>query len=168
MNNKELNSILKERARSLGLCDQWFGEWKSDESQDELVEKYKKGLDFSIKRDYPGNDFIKKYFDSNILHRHNVYVDERVPVKGESGVWVINGQCNGVIVFDEWSAATLYIRHNSKLKVVCAGHSKVFISVFDQSEVEVYSMENSCVYVYKNGERCKCVTSEGVRVREKK
>lgn len=168
MDNKELNNSLRNLARSLGLCDQWFGEWKENESQDELVKKYKRGIDFAIKNEYPSNDFIKNNFDKDILHEHHVYVDESIPVKGESGVWVMNGQCDGVILFDEWSAATLYVRHNSKLKVVCAGHSKVFISVFDQSEVEVYSMENSCVYVYKNGERCKCVTSEGVRVREKK
>ena len=34
-----LSDEMKVSARSIGLCDQWFGEWKDDTSKDELIEK---------------------------------------------------------------------------------------------------------------------------------
>ena len=67
MDNKTLNSKLKQRAVQLGLCTQWTSEWESEESQDMLVKKYKRGIDFCIENNYPNNEFIKANFSRDVL-----------------------------------------------------------------------------------------------------
>lgn len=44
-----LSLELKEMARNNGLCDKWFGEWVDESDDATLFDKYKRGIDFSIR-----------------------------------------------------------------------------------------------------------------------
>lgn len=145
---EKVNKVLKSKAMSLGLCSQWTNEWNPDSSYDELIDKFKRGLDFCIKFNYPSNEVIKSLFDKETLRKNHVYVDELIDVKKcESDVYVIQGECDMSLTFDSYSVATIFVRHSSMVNIDCHGYSKVFVRVYDNSDVTVSQYSNSKVFV---------------------
>ena len=76
MTGTELSIKLREDARRIGLCDEWYGEWKDDTSQEDLLSKYKRGLDFCIKHRWPSQSFIKQHFTQEFLRENGILVDD--------------------------------------------------------------------------------------------
>jgi hypothetical protein len=164
----ELNKKLRDRAIELGLCKQWKGEWDKDRTQDELIKMWKKGSDFCFeKHDFPNKEFIKAYFDRKVLNDNLVFVDEIVNItNGESGTWVINGNCTGNISFGGFAAARLYVRHDCDVSIDVSGMSKVFVSVYNNAKVNVKQSGSSKVYVYKKSPSCEVDLDGDVMARE--
>nr|DAV38587.1 MAG TPA: hypothetical protein [Caudoviricetes sp.] len=161
-----LNCKLRDRAITLGLCQQWQGEWMDGKSKDELVEMYVRGLDFCIEHNYPSNDFIAANFEPEVLHRNGVWLNERVVTCGvPNSVLVLNGCCTGVLKFGGYDVCTIYVRHDSEVEINADGVSKVFISVFDNAKVKVKQSDLAKVYVYKHGDKCVVGTDGDVRMR---
>lgn len=76
MNERELSIKLREDARRLGLCDEWYGKWQDSTDQEELCSMYKRGLDFCIKHRWPSKEFIKKHFTQEFRRSHGILVDD--------------------------------------------------------------------------------------------
>lgn len=153
MTDKELNITLRELARSQGLCDEWYGAWGDDSTIDECLERYVKGFDFVKEHDYPPIDFIRKYFDKEVLRRHNIYLDEGVDIEGRHGYYVFLGKCTGRITFDGFYAATVYVCHDSEIDVVASNGAKVFVTYYDNSVGGTYDDAWSKVKRYDRGEK---------------
>ena len=135
MTDKELNIALREMARMQGLCDQWFNEWGDDDTLDDCLDRYIRGFDFVQERDWPPLEFIRKHFDKELLHKHNIYLDEKVAIDhAYSGFYVFLGDCTGYISADGFCAATIYLRHNSNIRVTSVGAARVFLHYFDNSD----------------------------------
>lgn len=153
MEGKELSVTLREMARSQGLCNEWYGEWKDETDVDELLEKYVRGIDFAIEHDYPSLEFARKYFASKpmkeALHRHNIYLDEEVNlVESNSGVWVLLGKCTGRITFDAWAVANVYVRHESNVRIDAEDLSRVFVSVCESAEADLKQQYGAVIKKY--------------------
>lgn len=134
MENKVLSKTLRTMAREQGLCDQWFHDWQDDTDIDELLDKYVAGFDFCVKNDYPSLDFIRKNFNIEDLHRHHIYIDETVDIRdADNGFWIFLGECRGNVRFEGFKAATVYVRHNSRMYVKATDGAIVFITCFDSS-----------------------------------
>lgn len=146
----KLSNELKAMARDNGLCDEWYGEWKDYESEDSLIDKYKRGIDFSIQKDWISNEYIKSHFDKEVLHRNNVFVDDKEYVSNPNGVVVINGNSNINIDLSMFDFADIYVRHNSKLHIHTKMCAKAFINVYDNAEVYIESYDSAKVYVYRH------------------
>lgn len=146
---ENLSDILKSEAVERDLCAQWTAEWADDSSQQELIEKYKRGLDFIIKQgEWPSNGFIKANFDRDLLNANLIFVDEYVDIDmAQSGIYVLNGDCHGRLSFAPWAAATVYLRHNSKVTIAASDFAKVFVRLYDRAEAETESDEGAFVRV---------------------
>lgn len=152
MGVRELSVSLREMARRDGLCDEWYGAWGDDEDVDSLLDRYVRGFDFAVKHDYPALEFIRKYFRREDLHRHGIFLDEEVSLPDASnGTYIFLGSCTGEVRFGEFKAASLYLRHGSRLRVVVGDLSKVFITCYECSAVDVSSAEHGFVKVYDRG-----------------
>lgn len=156
MEGKELSIALREMAcnQQTPLCAKWTKQWKDETDIDSLLEKFVKGQDFCIMNDYPNLDFCRANFDKEVLHRHNIYLDDYVEIDDAgSGTWIFIGECEGEIVFGGFAVATLYVRHDSNIKVTAKGMAKVFISLYDEAEAEIQNKEYSTVRTYdrRNG-----------------
>lgn len=135
MTDRELNITLREMARMQGLCDQWYSEWGDNDTLDDCLERYIRGFDFVQERDWPPLEFIRKHFDKELLHKHNIYLDEEVRIDhAYSGFYVFLGDCTGYIAVDGFCAATIYLRHNSNIRVTSVGAARVFLHYFDKSD----------------------------------
>lgn len=145
-----LSDILKREAVERDLCAQWTAEWADNSDQQTLIDKYKRGLDFIIKQgEWPTNDFIKANFDRDLLNANLIFIDEYVDLDmAPSGIYILNGECTGRIRFAPWAAATVYVRHTSKVNIVADNFAKAFVRVYDEAGVEVESDESAVVKVY--------------------
>ena len=144
-----LNEELRNRAIECGLCAKWQTEWDSNRTPQELIEMWKRGIDFGIAHDFPSNDFIKSNFDRTLLHKNLIFVDEYLNLEdAPSGVYVINGNCRGTLRFRDWNVATIYLRHNSEINIIAEGESKVFVKQYDYSMVAICELEEAVVRVY--------------------
>ena len=142
MTDKELNITLREMARKAGLCDKWYEEWKDDDSIDVCLDRYVKGFDFAVKNDYPPLDFIRDNFRKEDLHRHNIYLDEEVEIKGaRSGYYVFLGKCTGSIETHGFNVVSCYLRHDSNVDVSSLGSARVFVTYYDRSGGSTYKDE---------------------------
>lgn len=142
MTDKELNITLREMARKAGLCDKWYEEWKNDDSIDVCLDRYVKGFDFAVKNDYPPLDFIRDNFRKEDLHRHNIYLDEKVEIKGaRSGYYVFLGNCTGTIEAHGFNVVSCYLRHDSKVDVSSLDSARVFVTYYDRSGGSTYKDE---------------------------
>lgn len=134
---RNLSVDLRTMARRDGLCDLWYKRWKDDTDIDKLLDMYIEGIDFCIEKDYPPLVFIRENVRLSDLHRHNVYMDEDADVSGDSGTYVFLGDCKGKVVFSGFAVANVYIRHDSNVEIVCDGYSKVFVSLYDDSDCNI-------------------------------
>jgi hypothetical protein len=134
MTERELNIALREMARADGLCDGWYQEWSDDSTVDECLERFVKGQDFAIENDYPPLDFIRKNFDKEALHRHNIYLDEAVEIEADSGYYVFLGKCEAKVRVGKYHVTTVYVRHESNVDVLAYDCAKAFVMYYDQSD----------------------------------
>ena len=153
MEGKELSVTLREMARGMGLCDEWYGKWADETDIDTLLEKYIAGIDFCTEKDYPSLEFARKYFSSKqmkeALHRHNIYLDEEVNVVDDkSGVWVLLGKCSGRITLNGWAVANVHVRHESHVRIDAEDLSRVFVWLYEDSKSETRAQFGSMIKVY--------------------
>lgn len=146
MNN--LSETLKQQAVDLGLCRPWTEAWGNCDQQ-ELIDKYKKGIDFCIDKQYPSNEFIKANFDRALLNENLIFVDEHIRLDdAPSGIYILNGECSGSIRFAPWTAATVYVRHKSNVTIIADDFAKVFVRVYDEADAEVVELDEAVIKMY--------------------
>lgn len=157
------NSIgkqLKEQASKLGACEQGL-EGLERLNQQELINRYIHFIDFIVENpNFPSNEFIKKNFDKALLEHNNIYVDSEIERRNARQIVVVQGKSHGVLLYDGFTTADVYVRHNSEVTIDCSRLSKVFISVYDNAKVRVIQRDGASVYVYKHGESCE-IKAEG-------
>lgn len=145
---ENLSETLKQQAVDLGLCRPWTEAW-GDCDRQELIDKYKKGIDFCIDKQYPSNEFIKANFDRDLLNANLIFVDEYLDFDMmPSGIYILNGECSGSIRFAPWTAATIYVRHKSNVTIIADDFAKVFVRLYDEAEAETEAEESAVVRVY--------------------
>jgi hypothetical protein len=164
-----LNRILRAQAISHGLCKQWTEEWDLVGDMEELVDKYKRGLDFCIEHDYPSNAFIKEHFDADFLQENHIYVDADVSVlEGPSDVYVVQGESVVDLHFKDYVVATVWVRHASHANIFVSCNARVFVHVYDKSNCFVNQFGESRVFVKKHSEESKVTTCGKITYKEKK
>lgn len=149
MTDRELNIALREMARSQGLCDQWYNEWKDDSTIEECLERYVRGIDFTVTKDYPPLDFIRKNFSKDVLHKHLIFLDEEIDIEdAQSGIYVFLGDCSGKICFNGFSVGTIHIRHTSIINVCSYDMAKTFVSVYEGATAQCHSFDHATHRLY--------------------
>lgn len=150
MTMENLSDILKSEAIERNLCARWTSEWADSSDQQELIDKYVRGIDFIIRQgEWPANDFIKANFDRDLLHLNRIFVDEDIDLAdAPSGIYIVNGSCRGTIRLEPWAVATFYVRHNSDIRIVAGRRSRAFIRLYDRSDVKSVAGADAEVRVY--------------------
>lgn len=150
MKEKELNNLLRNKARQLGLCDQWYKDWSDNETMQQLIEKYLRGIDFCIKHDYPNLYFARKVFPKDILKANGIFLDSLVDADNLMRSVVI-GNSIGVLRYSGNRTGNIYVRHSSEVTIDVKGDSKVFIEAYDHCIVRVACDKDSKAFVYWHG-----------------
>lgn len=145
-----INKYLRNTAVEHGLCNQWQSEWQESKSTAELCDMFKRGMDFCIKHDYPNKDVIKHNFNRDELNENSIYVDQSVNINGTNGTYVFIGDCQGCLNLRPYSAALIYVRHNSKITINSGYECYINIFIRDDSEVEIGDVNESAVKIFRS------------------
>ena len=164
---KNLGKQLKSQAKSLGACEKGLDNLERLNEQ-ELVNRYVHFIDFAIDSNFPSNEFIKKNFDKELLHRNNIYVDDFVERRNARQVVVVQGKSTGLLQYDGMTVADVYVRHDSEITIDCSRSSKVFINVYDSAKVNVTQRDGASVYMYLHGDSCSYKADGEVMIRRSK
>lgn len=147
----KVNKELRNKAVSLGLCDTWQKKWVKDKTPQQLIDMYKKGIDFCLESNYPDNKFIKENFTKDILSKNNMFVDEDFYVLNPENDCVILGESQGKLIFDGYAVRDIYINGNADVEIEASDFAKIFVNVYDDAQVVVIQKKNSVIHVYKHG-----------------
>jgi len=148
MSDRELNILLRERARMYGLCDAWYRCWGDDDTIDMDLDRFVRGIDFSATHDWLPLDFIREHFSLDILHSHGIYMDEVVDICDARGSYVFLGDCRGRICFSGYSVGDVYLFGGTILSVVAADLSKVYVTCYGESVCLPSESDEGLVRVY--------------------
>ena len=164
MDNKKLNKELRNQARSLGLCDEWYKEWQKNESKQDLIRKYIRGIDFCIMHDYPSLDFARKNFDRRLLCDNGIFLDVMINDKNIPKA-ILLGNTVGALFYSDDYVGNVYVRHVSNVSIIAKGASKVFVETYENCIVSVKASEEAKVFVYHHSGE---ISTEGnVVIRER-
>lgn len=158
---ENLSETMKAEGISLGMCEDGIKGWHADSSQQELIDKFKEYIDFCQRHDWPSCDFIKTNFDRELLRDNLVFVDEEISLaNAPSGIFVVNGSCTGTIRLAPWSVATIYLRHDSDIRIEAGDFSRVFVRLYDNAKADVGHSETAIVKTYdRRNAKKKCTCS---------
>lgn len=159
-----LSDEMKISARTIGLCDEWYGEWKDNSSKDEMIQKFVRGIDFCIEHDFPSVKIMKERFGDR-MHYHGVYADEKVTLNNDIKV-ILNGSCDAKAEYNSHGTGDIYVRHNSILHIEACDNARVFINVYDNAKVDAVQSGKAKIFVYLHGGSC--THGDGVKIRDKR
>lgn len=160
------SQLLRNLARKAGLCDKWFSEWSDNESDDALLDRYIKGIDFCILHDYPSIPIIRSTFDDETLSRHNIFLDAKsVTVNSPQPVSVFLGSSKANVTASAFSVSDIYVRHNSKLRIHARDHAIVAITVYDNAEIVATSEGQAKVFIYNRSNKSTIVAQKDMVIR---
>lgn len=146
-NMENLSETLKRQAEALNACKKGLRNFPATEQG--MIERWKENLDFALENNFPSVEIIRDGFDRSLLHENLIYVDEHLNLdNAPNGIYVLNGACTGVLHFSEWVAATVYVRHLSKVSIIAEDFAKVFIRLYDEGEADIIDLYGSTVKVY--------------------
>lgn len=160
-----INKELRDRAVSLGLCDKWQKSWVKDKSPQQLIDMFKKGIDFCFETGFPDNDFIKENISKEILKKNNMFVDEEFYKANPENDCVILGNSQGKLTFDGYAVRDIYVNGDADVEIEAKDFSKIFVNVYGNSQVCLLQKGCSSVNVYRHGDNNITYTGE-VNIRE--
>ena len=156
-----LNRILRAQAISHGLCKKWTEEWDLKSDTDKLLFKYKEGIGFCCKNNYPPNDFVKRHFDRAVLCEHHIYLDENIVYQdAPSDTYVIQGDSEIDLTFSGYTAAFLWLRNCCKVNITAKEHARIFVHVFDNSDCTITLQDKANVVTRKRSETANLILIE--------
>lgn len=175
MTETELSIKLREDARKIGLCDEWYGNWKDNTDKDELCRLFKKGLDFCIKHRWPGKSFIKHHFNQEFLRENGVLVDDKrsYPVRDENRrliylrEYVLLGDSNITVRYSfRPHMCNIWACDKSKVKVDVKYGAFIMIHLFDDASADVTTDLVSKVTVIRHSQKVKVKKNGIVNVKD--
>ena len=176
MSGTELSVKLREDARRLGLCDQWYNEWKDETSIQELIDKYKRGLDFCIERNWPSKAFIRHHFPQNILRTNGILLDDSYsyPIRDNESRRIINisdfvllGDSHATIRYSFRSfVSNAWVRDTSEIKAIIKYGAYLMVHLFDNAKADVFTDLSSRVVIIKHSRNASVRMEGNVVVKE--
>lgn len=166
MELKTLNKTLRQQAIDNGLCDGWQRMWRCRWDRDELIQKFKEGIDFCIQKKYPSDEFIKANFSKDILRKHAVLVDDDWSLLNQR-MCVIQGRSSSIIRYNGWNPGTVYIRNNSHAEITARNMSFVIVHLFDNATVDCHAEDKASIVVLRHSEEAVVTYHTGnVRIKD--
>lgn len=163
MENNILSRQLRSEADSLGLCDEWHNAWRDDSTQQELINKYLRGIDFCLRHHWPSNGFIKAHFDLALLRKNNILVDDKRSLLNPP-IAVILGSSKATIRVDGNNPARIYLNDDSETTLYVNASAKIITETRGNARLTVipWGFATDCVVFDYSGDTL-VVAPQGIR-----
>ena len=135
-------------AKKNGLCAEWYRKMLSVTTYKQLAEMYFDGDDWSMEKDFPNLSILRKH--KGAILPYGLVVDSTEKFENNFRI-AFFGNSESEISYSDYAVGNVIVRHQSKIKVVASGNSKVFINLLDAAEVEVIATDEAEVIIYNYG-----------------
>lgn len=159
MDNREINSELRKKAISLGLCNEWQNNWQNDWTEDKMIAKYKEGVDFCLANNYPSNEFIKHNFSQKALRSGGLLIDEKYSVDNRR-TFVVRGRSEITARYNGDCLGVAYVADNSTLNITARNRSHVIVHILGNAHVNASQYDNATLMLIRHSHECS-YTAEG-------
>lgn len=142
--------LLKELMKT-GHCKESIAAIHNTQDKAELLmQAYFYYIKECTKKDFPAIDVLRAQFGKDVAPWGG-YIDANgiVPALKRNA---FVGNCDASIVTDLYNIVHCWVRHNSKLKVVASGHSRVHVDCFENGDVHIHIEDKAKVYVRQYGD----------------
>jgi len=161
----DLNKELREQAVHLGLCTDWQKLWNKNWTQEKMVERMYKGLDFCLKHHYPSNDFIIRHFSTDFRRRNNVFVNDRYSVVNPKESLVL-GTSDVTVRYNGHAYGNIHVRDNAHVKVMARNRSFVLVHLYENACVNAEQYDNAKIILIKHAANAHILAPANIKVRE--
>lgn len=162
-----LSEDMREKARMAGLCDEWYNNWGENPNVDELLEKYKRGIDFVIDKGFPTDDDLVKNATHSELERNGLFVNVQKSIDAQNGVYVVCGCAVVNFKISGFQCVTIYVKGNARVNVKAEAGSRVFVRLYEGGIADMQAEHDAKCFLYKYSDKCGCKTQGEVVVRKR-
>lgn len=160
----ELQEELKQRAIECGLCKQWQEDWGTPDKR-RLMEMFAKGVNFCLRHNFPGADYIREHFDRAELTDNGILLDRTFSLQNPKNM-IILGESRGNVDLSGFAFCDLHISDTACLELTAKDFARCSVSVYGKARLTVTNDGNNPVYVYRHGGDV--TTAGNVVVRDKR
>lgn len=161
----KLNNELREKAISLGLCNQWQEMWNDNWSQDKMADMMYKGIDFCIKNRYPSKEFIIENFDLAFLRSKNVYVNDKRSTNNPAQCLAL-GRSDLKIRYNGYGSGEIYALDHSVITITAKNRSFAIVHALDNAIIKAEKFDVAKLVIIKHSTNVTIIAGEGVEVKE--
>lgn len=161
LNIEQINAALKAKAVELGLCGQWQKMWDGKWDRPTMIAKYKEGIDFCLKNNFPANDFITSNFTKKSLRKGGVFINDKYSVLNER-VTVVRGNSEIIARYNGMAVSELYVADNSTVHIFAKNNSHVIVHLLGNAEITASQNDQSTIMVIKHSEACSVIPAHGL------
>lgn len=163
--DEKMSKMLKVCAMQAGMCDKFTKEWADSSSPEEIIDKFKRGLDFCIKNDWPSSELVHDFFERDFLKAHHIYdAEEAFSAGGYNDVaTIVQHGSTGELRFGGFDTTTIWVRHDSELFVSACGHAVIFVHVYDDAHVTVEQSGDARITVKRHSDRALVLRTGNVK-----
>ena len=151
MDNKQLNTLLRKEAVSLGICDKVLGQWGTDKRDGELISMGYGNIDFLLKHRWPSKDTLKAVWPKDFLRSNAVFPDDRWSVNNPERSLVL-GSSKITMRYNGWNIGRVYVRDDSQVIVSAKNRSTVIIHAFDKAWIFVEQYDEARVVIIRHSD----------------
>lgn len=133
-----LSKFLRQSAVDNGLCDEWRNAWNDDCTQQELINKYLRGIDFCLQHRWPSVDFINNHFDKALLRKNGILASDNYSLVNKPIIVALGYTASNIRISGD-NPSRIYLNDNSVVTIIIKTHEKVIIECRDRVRCKVFA-----------------------------
>lgn len=156
--------MLKIGAMKRGLPKDLADKWDIDLTKEDLIDQYKRHLDFCMEAKWPNKNMMLELFGEEFLKEHHVYVGvEDIDAGSYSDMTIVQDGSCGEFHFGRYDAINMWVLGDSEVYVSGSGSAYVFVHACDNSHVTMEQSGSARVIVKKHGKNATVLTTGDVK-----
>lgn len=132
INTQEIHAL----AKAAGACPEGVQAILDRGKPEELIQLYKKKIDFCMEQNFPSNEYLSEHFDSDLLAGNGILLNRTAKLENSDFVVLLGGSEVEMTV-DQYTVSQVHVKHASKAKLSIEGNAFVVIDCFDNSQLVV-------------------------------
>lgn len=160
---------LAAEARKAKICKPSLADISKADDIKPLCEMYFKGSDWSMEKDFPSLETLRKFKGESDVH--GLHTDFKGTVGFVSGTQqnaAFFGKTDAQLDCAPFTVGEVVIRHDSKVKITAKENVILVVNLLDNGFVEVEAGENCNVTVFQYGQKSNFRITGNVEIKEGK
>ena len=150
-------------AKGYNICENRYKELLLMSTYKQLSQIYFDEDSWSMEKDFPSISLLRQH--KGAFLPYGLVVDSTEKFVNNFRI-AFFGNSESEISYSDYAVGNVIVRHQSKIKVVASGNSKVFINLLDAAEVEVIATDETEVIIYNYGPQTNYYNQGNVTVKK--